>query len=80
MPMLDPLEERCLLSFGSPSLLAPSSTNAAVAVGDIFGGSLKNGSPILDLVTAPTSGGLDIAQGNGNGSFQTAVPISLSVG
>ena len=59
-----------------PRCSTPVPPNAAVAIGDIFGGSL-NGSPILDLVTAPTSGGLNIAQGNGNGTFQPAAPISI---
>ena len=44
--------------------------NAAVAIGDV------NGDGIPDLVTATTKGGLSIAQGYGNGTFQTPVPIA----
>ncbi len=73
-PLLIPLEERCLLSFGSPSLFDTGANNAAVAIGDIFGDSY-DGSPILDLVTATKSGGLSISKGNGDGTFQTPVPV-----
>ncbi len=71
-PLLDPLEERCLLNFGSPSLFdtGGGANNAAVAIGDV------NGDGIPDLVTATTKGGLSIAQGYGNGTFQTPVPIA----
>ena len=63
-----------MLSFGSPSLFdtSPTNTNAAVAIGDVYGNGMQ------DLVTAPTSGGLNIAQGNGNGTFQPALPINAS--
>ncbi len=79
-PLLDPLEERCLLNYGSPSLFdngaGANNNNAAVAIGDIFGDSYPNGNPILDLVTATTSGGLSISQGNGDGTFQTPINIA----
>ena len=62
-PCLLPLEERCLLSFGSPLLFNTGTTNSAVAIGDVTG----NG--IADLVTATKSGGINIALGNGDGTF-----------
>ena len=70
-PLLDPLEERCLLNFGSPSLFdnGAGANNAAVAIGDI------NGDGIPDLVTATTTGVLSIAQGYGDGTFQTPINI-----
>ena len=69
-PCLDLLEERTLLSFGSPLVFNTGANNAAVAVGDIFGGSAP------DLVTAATDGSIIIARGKGDGTFQT--PIRLS--
>ncbi len=79
-PLLDPLEERCLLNFGSPSLFdnGAGANNAAVAIGDIFGGSYPDGSPILDLVTATTKGGLSISQGYGDGTFHTPIVITTT--
>ena len=70
-PLLDPLEERCLLNFGSPSLFDTGgvANNAAVAIGDV------NGDGIPDLVTATTTGVLSIAQGYGDGTFQTPINI-----
>ena len=76
-PLLDPLEDRCLLNFGSPSLFDTGANNAAVAIGDIFGDTNPtNGSPILDLVTATPSGGLTITKGYGDGTFQTPTTIT----
>ena len=82
-PCLDLLEERTLLSFGSPSVFNTGATNAAVADGDIFGDSFPHGDSvpdpygpyIPDLVTASTSGSIIIARGKGDGTFQT--PIRL---
>jgi hypothetical protein len=71
-PLLDPLEERCLLSFGSPSLFDTGANNAAVAIGDIDG----DGKP--DLVTAATSNTLTVALGYGDGRFQPPLsPITI---
>ncbi len=77
-PRLDPLEERCLLSFGSPSLFdnGTGTNNEAVAIGYIFGDSYPDGSPILDLVTATASGALSMAQGNGDGTFKTPINVA----
>src|SRR5271166_1261781 len=75
-PCLDLLEERTLLSFGSPSVFNTGATNNAVAIGNIFGDTFPSGGAIPDLVTASTSGSIIIAQGKGNGTFQT--PIRLS--
>jgi hypothetical protein len=77
-PCLDLLEDRTLLSFGSPLIINTPVANAAVAVGNIFGDKFSNGSPIPDLVTATTNGSIVIARGNGNGTFQqpTTIPIA----
>lgn len=53
-------------------------SNAAVAIGDIFGDSYSDGNPMLDLVTATTNGRLSISQGYGNGTFHTPVVITTS--
>ena len=73
-PLLDPLEERCLLNFGSPSLFdtGVGPNIAAVAIGDV------NGDGIPDLVTATTTGGLSISQGKGDGTFLTPVMVSIT--
>ncbi|MGC8641115.1 MAG: FG-GAP-like repeat-containing protein [Isosphaeraceae bacterium] len=69
-PLLDLLEDRCLLSFGSPLLFdtgaGPGVGNAAVAIGDV------NGDGVPDLVTATSSGGITISDGNGDGTFTQA--------
>ncbi len=69
-PLLDVLEDRCLLSFGSPWLSNTGASNAAVAVGDVTGDGMA------DLVTATTAGGITIAPGNGDGSFGTLQSIA----
>ena len=70
-PCLDLLEDRTLLSFGSPLVMGTGATNAAVAIGNIFGDSFPSGGYIPDLVTASTNGSIIIARGKGNGTFQT---------
>ena len=74
--MLELLEERCLLSFGSPSLFdngaGVNNNNAAVAIGDVYGYGIP------DLVTATTLGSLSISQGKGDGTFQTPVIVSIT--
>ena len=69
-----------MLSFGSPSLFenGTGSNNQAVAIGDIFGDAYPDGSPILDLVTATSSGKLCISQGNGDGTFKTPISIAAT--
>lgn len=79
-PLLDTLEDRCLLSFGSPSLFDNSTgggLNAAVTVGDV------SGDTIPDLVTATSSGVLSVAfghlnpvTGEGDGTFDKPVIVS----
>ena len=79
-PLLDTLEDRCLLSFGSASLFdngTGGGLNAAVTVGDV------SGDTIPDLVTATTSGVLSVAfghlnpvTGKGDGTFDKPVIVS----
>ena len=69
-PFLDPLEERCLLSMGSPLVFDTGASNGAVAIGDI------NGDGIPDVVTATTAGAINIALGNGDGTFERSAPIA----
>src|SRR3954467_15480891 len=71
-PLLVPLEERCLLSFGSPSLLDTGASNNAVALGDV------NGDGIPDLVAAATSNALTVATGCGDGRFHAPSPAITS--
>ena len=72
-PLLDLLEDRCMLSFGSPSLFGygTGAGNAAVAIGDVYGYGIP------DIVTATTSGSLSISQGKGDGTFLTPVMVSI---
>jgi hypothetical protein len=71
--LLDPLEERCLLSFGTPSLFdngTKGENNTAVAIGDV------NGDGIPDIVSGTEKGTLSIALGYGDGTFRPPALIS----
>jgi hypothetical protein len=80
--VLEPLEDRALLSFLAPVSYPVDNGPAAVAVGDF------NGDGKLDLVTANAysystgSGSVSVLLGNGDGTFQSArnyaTPSSLS--
>ena len=49
--------------------------NAAVAIGDVLGGKRADGTSIPDLVTVTPSGGLNIAGGYGDGTFQSPIEV-----
>ena len=67
-PLLEPLEDRTLLSLVAPVVYNTGQGPQGVAVGDLRG----NGR--LDIVTAnQTSASVSVLLGNGDGTFQPAV-------
>jgi hypothetical protein len=70
---LEALEDRTLLSFAAPAAFDLAGTPKAVAVGHFEGRSAP-----LDVVTANANGTLSVLLGNGDGTLQN--PITLTVG
>src|SRR6516225_5964263 len=69
-PLLEPLEDRTVLSLVAPVVYDTGQGPQGLAVGDLRG----NGR--LDIVTANTSGSVSVLLGNGNGTFQPSVDFA----
>jgi hypothetical protein len=70
---VEQLEERTVLSFAAPAVFDLGAATAAVAVGHFEGA----GAP-PDVVAANANGTLRVLLGNGDGSFQNPITITLS--